>query len=191
MTEVILEVVNTRQEKTMFPATGGIHVFGETADISDTDFHKQTEKEEDMDITLAAEARMIEEDISLQEFMGDDGADLDAAAEGLGMKEQELSPQQLSREKRKIVVRKLSYGRRGEIRELVRKLIEGKEKDIDEVARKVTFGKEKVNRRLSFGTKENVRKLARRLSMEKGTEDLQLQLHLARMSMYFSESRMC
>jgi hypothetical protein len=41
--------------------------------------------------------------------------------EGCGLKTPELSPQKVSREKRKIMLRKLSYGRKDEIQEVVRK----------------------------------------------------------------------
>jgi hypothetical protein len=41
--------------------------------------------------------------------------------EGCGLKDPELSPQKLSREKRKIMLRKLSYGRKDEIQEVVRR----------------------------------------------------------------------
>jgi hypothetical protein len=41
--------------------------------------------------------------------------------EGHGLKTRELSPQKVSREKRNIMLRKLSYGRKDEIQEVVKK----------------------------------------------------------------------
>ena len=51
--------------------------------------------------------------------------------EACGLKNPELSPQQFSREKRKIMVRKLSYGRKDEIQEMVRRLSSGSEELIE------------------------------------------------------------
>ncbi len=100
--------------------------------------------------------------------------------EGLGIKNAELSPQQFSREKRKIMVRKISYGRDDMIKGLARRLSNAEKEDIDA-----------VSRRLSFARKEEVAEVARRLSCGKESMGEDVDLHLARVSMYFSESRLC
>lgn len=97
--------------------------------------------------------------------------------EGVGLKKAELSPQQFSREKRQIMVRKFSQGRQGEIEEFERKLKNAKEEDLDEVSKRVTFGR-----------KEEVNEVARRLSSSKISKGEDVDLHLARINMYYSES---
>lgn len=96
--------------------------------------------------------------------------------EAVGLKEAELSPQQFSREKRKIMVRKISYGRNDQIEELARRLSNAKKEDIDA-----------VSRRLSFGRKEEVAEVAKRLSCSKEFRGEEVDLHLARVSMYYSD----
>jgi len=100
--------------------------------------------------------------------------------EGVGLKDAELSPQQFSREKRKIMVRKISYGRNDQIEELARRLSNGKKEEIDA-----------VSRRLSFGRKEEVAEVAKRLSCGKEFRGEEVDLHLAHVSMYYSETRLC
>ena len=97
--------------------------------------------------------------------------------EGVGLKKAELSPQQFSREKRQIMVRKFSQGRQEEIEEFERKLKNAKEEDLDEVSKRITFGR-----------KEEVNEVARRLSSSKIIKGEDMDLHLARINMYYSES---
>jgi len=97
--------------------------------------------------------------------------------EGVGLKKAELSPQQFSREKRQIMVRKFSQGRQEEIEEFERKLKNANEEDLDEVSKRVTFGR-----------KEEVNEVARRLSSSKISKGDDMDLHLARINMYYSES---
>ena len=99
--------------------------------------------------------------------------------EGVGLKSAELSPQQFSKEKRKIMVRKISYGRYEEIEEVARKLSNPRKEYIEEISRKLIFGR-----------KEEVVEIARRLSSGQRSRG-EVDLHLARVSMFYSESRMC
>jgi hypothetical protein len=94
--------------------------------------------------------------------------------EGLGLKDAELSPQQFSREKRKIMVRKISYGRRDMIEDLARRLSSAGKEDIDAFSRS-----------LSFGRKKEVAEVAKRLSCGKENRGEEVDLHLARVSMFF------
>lgn len=99
--------------------------------------------------------------------------------EGFGLKKTELSTQQFSREKRKIMVRKISQGRKDDIEETKRKLKSAKKEDIDQ-----------VSQQLPLGRKEEVSEVARRLSSSTLNRGEDMDLHLARVSMYYSESPM-
>lgn len=100
-----------------------------------------------------------------------------AEIEGFGMKKAELSAQQFSREKRKIMVRKISQGRKEDIEETLRKLKDFKKEEIDE-----------VSKQLHIERKEELSELARRLSSSMADKAGEEDLHLARVSMYYSES---
>lgn len=98
--------------------------------------------------------------------------------EGFGLRDEELSPQQVSREKRMIMVRKLSYGRQEEIEEYATRLnIAAKDTSED------YFGP-------LLGRERNIVDAARTFTMNKEEFSETMALHLARASL-FSESRLC
>jgi len=96
--------------------------------------------------------------------------------EGFGNKKEELSPQQISREKRQIMFRKLSQGRHEDMESFRALLKHADGEEIAQVAKKV-----KVER------KEEVVEVARKLSSSKadGSEG---DLHLARATIFYTES---
>jgi hypothetical protein len=96
--------------------------------------------------------------------------------EGIGMKEAELSPQQVAREKRKTMVRKFSQGRSEEIEQFKATLQNADDEKIREISNQV-----KVER------KEEVSEVARRLTSPKDNAE-EVDLHLARASVYYSET---
>lgn len=97
--------------------------------------------------------------------------------EGVGLKDAELSPQQFSREKRQVMVRKFSQGRKEEIDEIERKLTGASKEMIEEVSMRVTSGR-----------KEEVAEVVRRLNSSKPTREGDVDLHLARVNMYYADS---
>jgi hypothetical protein len=99
------------------------------------------------------------------------------AIQGLGTKKPELSPQQLGREKRRTMVRKFSQGRHEEIEEIRAKLESASDKEIDQISKKV-----RVER------PEEVAETARRLSTPKEGSTDETDLHLARATVYYTES---
>ncbi len=96
--------------------------------------------------------------------------------EGFGMKQKELSPQQVSREKRQIMYRKLSQGRQEDIQQFRAQLENADDRKIARVSKQVKVERE-----------EEVSEIARRLSSGKGDSG-EGDLHLARASTYYSES---
>jgi hypothetical protein len=95
---------------------------------------------------------------------------------GHGKKRGELSPKQLLKEKRNVMVRKLSQGRQEEIAEMERKLKSATIEEVEELATHVTFARE-----------GEVSEVARKLSSGKAGEKDNSKLGLARLNMYYSE----
>jgi len=95
---------------------------------------------------------------------------------GHGNKRRELSAKQLLKEKRNVMVRKLSQGRQEEIAEMERKLKTATIEEVEELATHVTFARE-----------GEVSEVARKLSSGKAGENDNSKLGLARLNMYYSE----
>jgi hypothetical protein len=96
--------------------------------------------------------------------------------EGIGMKEAELSPQQVGREKRKTMIRKFSQGRSEEIEQFKATLLTADDEKIRAISNQV-----KVER------KEEVSEVARRLTSPRANAE-EGDLHLALASVYYSET---
>ena len=98
---------------------------------------------------------------------------------GNGLREPELSPKQLSRQKREVMVRKLSQGRQEEIAEMEKKLSGATLDEVEEVASHIPFVREGA-----------VSEVARKLSEGNAGETEGTKLQIARFNTFYTTSAM-